>query len=163
MTHHSDQVCRCFTDLIDSDVYLQYKIELSQNGMVDGLSSTLLVSERLQRLRHYSSRFRNGIFNHETLDAHPDYVRQFRNLQLSSSRDVNGSTLYGNTFRSQYFLSVFTHGSAQAGIRSRRWMMPVGTLGDQTRLIGYCAFDRVQDLIVTVEDVRTMVNAQMRT
>ncbi|KAM5536881.1 hypothetical protein V8D89_009428 [Ganoderma adspersum] len=156
-------VCRYFADLINSDVYLQYRIELARNGMVDRLSSTLPVSERLQRLRQYSSCFCNGIFNHETLYAHPDYVRQFRSLEFNSSSSGDASILYGNTWRSQYFLSVFTHGSAQAGIQSRRWLVPVGTLGGQTRLIKGWAFDRVQDLIVTVEDVRIMINSQMRT
>ena len=66
------QVCHSFADVIYSDLSLQYKIELAQNGMVDGESSTLAVSEKLQRLRQYSSNFKCGAFQHEDLTAHPD-------------------------------------------------------------------------------------------
>ncbi|KAM5541118.1 hypothetical protein V8D89_005047 [Ganoderma adspersum] len=151
------RVCRCFADLIRSSVYLQYKIELGCNGMIDGLSSTLPVSERLQRLRQYSSKFRNGIFDHEDLNAHPDYIHQLRDLQWSLATYSAGvsSILYSDSLREyKSFLSVFTDGSAQAGIQSRRWIMPIGTPGDQMRFVCGWLIDHVHDLLVTIEQVK---------
>ncbi|KAM5541119.1 hypothetical protein V8D89_005048 [Ganoderma adspersum] len=81
------QVCRYFADLIRSEAYLQYKIEVVQNGIVDGDSTTLLVSER----RQYSSNFSNAIFDHATPDAHPDYTHQFRDLRWNYSTHAGGS------------------------------------------------------------------------
>ncbi|KAM5536879.1 hypothetical protein V8D89_009426 [Ganoderma adspersum] len=151
------RVSRCFADLIDSDVYLQYRIELARNGMVDGLASTLPVSERLQRLRQYSANFRNDIFDFEDPTAHPDYLHQLRNLQWSSGTQTAGvtSVLYdiNNPVTFKSCLSVFTDGSVQAEIPSRRWIMPIGTQGDQTRDMYYWVIDRAQDLLVTIERV----------
>ena len=159
------QVCRCFADLIRSEESLQYGIELAQNGMVDSDSSTLLVSGRLQRLRQYSSDFRNGIFKHEDLDAHPDYSRQFRNLGWNARRRTDGSVTSAigyNPVGSQALLSVFTHGSTQAGIESRRWMTPVGTDGDARRSIRNWAIDRAQDLLATLETIEMVMDGRMR-
>ncbi|KAI1789999.1 hypothetical protein LXA43DRAFT_1019001 [Ganoderma leucocontextum] len=150
------RVCRCFADLIHSHLYLQYRIELAQNGMVDGDSSTLPVSERLQRLRQYSSNFLNGIFDREDLTAHPDYILQMRNLRgrLSTTfyNEGSSSVLYGNLDgQSESFLSVFAHGSARAGIQSRRWLMPLGTPEHPGRIIRNWAIGGVQDLLVIAE------------
>ncbi|PIL34981.1 hypothetical protein GSI_02768 [Ganoderma sinense ZZ0214-1] len=154
------RVCRHFADLIRSEIYLQYKIELAQNGMVDWPSSTLPVSERRERLRQYSSNFRNGIFDHETLDAHPDYTRQFRALEWDFSLRTNGATsaIYG--VGSHLFLSVFTHGSAKAGIKSCRWLMRIGTHLDRTRWVRTWAIDHAQDLLITVEMVTTAADTR---
>ncbi|KAM5535807.1 hypothetical protein V8D89_010530 [Ganoderma adspersum] len=105
-----NKVCRLFADLIDSDIYLQYRIELTRNGMVDGLASTLPVSERLQHLRQYSVNFRNGIFDFEDPTAHPDYVRQLPNHQRSGATRIDGitSVLYIDSNACNSFLSVFT-------------------------------------------------------
>ena len=132
LTYSCTQVCRYFSVLVRSDLYLQYKIELAQNGMVDGQSSTLPVSERLQRLREYASRFRNGTFDHEDLTAHDEYANAFLNdpswtfLEVSSHEN-SLSTLYtrgshDSPLRKPHrlVLSVFTPGSAQAGIQSSR-------------------------------------------
>ena len=68
-------------------------IELTQNGMIDGQSSTLPMSERLQRLREYALRFRNGTFDHEDLTAHEEYANSFLNdpswtfLEVSSNEN----------------------------------------------------------------------------
>ena len=160
MSNH-DQVCRFFANCIDSDVYLQYRIELARNGMVDGLASTLPVSERLKRLRQYSIKFRNGIFDFEDpRTAHPDYVHQLRNLHWSGGTSTEGvtSVLYINTDTCDCFLSVFTDGSKQAGIASRRWLMPIGSSGDQTRMMSGWIIDRAQDLLITIEHVTTDTN-----
>ena len=141
---NDNKVCRFFADLIDSDVYLQYRIELARNGMVDGLASTLPVSERLQHLRQYSVNFRSGIFDFEDTAAHPDYVQQLRNLQWCGATRTEGvtSVLYLDTNMGNYSLSVFTDGSRQAGIPSRRWIMPVGTSEDRTRGMSAERLDR---------------------
>ena len=133
------QVCRCFADRVRSEEGLQYKIELSRNGMVDGDSSTLLLSERLQRLRQYSSNFRSGIFDHETFPLVDD-----------THINANGS-----------FTLVFTYGSAQAGIQSRHWITPLGTPGGPRRFMCNWAIDRAQDLLATISEVETMTNGQM--
>ncbi|TFK90491.1 hypothetical protein K466DRAFT_660763 [Polyporus arcularius HHB13444] len=58
------QVCRRLFELVDSDVYLQYKIELTINGMVDvsgpALSPGVPVVERLEKLRAHGERVRSG-------------------------------------------------------------------------------------------------------
>ena len=159
---NDNKVCRFFADLIDSDVYLQYRIELARNGMVDGLASTLPVSERLQRLRQYSVNFRSGIFDFEDTAAHPDYVQQLQNLQWCGATRTEGvaSVLYFDTNTRDSSLSVFTDGSRQAGIPSRRWIMPVGTWEDRTRgMSGWIVIDRAQDLLVTIEDVGIGTNS----
>ncbi|TBU42757.1 hypothetical protein BD309DRAFT_1034274 [Dichomitus squalens] len=52
------RVCRRFQRLIDGDIYLQYKIELALNGMIDGPQSyPMSVVERLQLLREYSKKY----------------------------------------------------------------------------------------------------------
>ncbi|PIL34932.1 hypothetical protein GSI_02719 [Ganoderma sinense ZZ0214-1] len=74
--------CPRFTDktsqgaLALRDLSLQYSIELSMNGMVDSDHSltTLPVSVRMQRLRHYSSDFSSGAFHRQDLTAHPDAI-----------------------------------------------------------------------------------------
>ncbi len=66
------QVCRSFSDL--SHLCLQYTIDLAQNGMVDGNTSVLPVSERLQRLRQYSSDFRIGTFYRECSMVHTSFL-----------------------------------------------------------------------------------------
>ncbi|PIL34969.1 hypothetical protein GSI_02756 [Ganoderma sinense ZZ0214-1] len=128
--------------------------------MVDGVSSTLLVPERLQRLRQYSANFRNGIFDHENVDSHPEYVRRFRNVRwgYSTRPKASSSALFGALESAGSFLTIFTRGSSQAGVPSRRWMMPAGTPGDRTRWMEAWAIDRAQDLLVTVEVVSIPTN-----
>ena len=133
------QVCRCFADIVRSEDGLQYKIELVRNGMVDGDSSTLFPSERLQRLHQYSSNFPNGIFDHETFPRVDD-------------TDINAD---GS------LTSVFIYGSAQAGIKSRHWMTPLGTPGGPRRLMCNWAIDRAQDLLAVIEEVETITNGQL--
>nr|VWO99672.1 Tetrahydroxynaphthalene reductase (EC (T4HN reductase) (THNR) [Ganoderma boninense] len=155
------RVCRYFADLIRSEVFLQYQIELARNGMVDCASSTLTMSERLQRLRKYSANFTNGVFDHETVDSHPEFLRRFRNLQwnYSTRPSISTSAIFGDMESSEYFLTNFTRGSSRAGVPARRWLMPVGTPGDHTRWMRSWAMDRAQDLLVTVEEANT--NVQM--
>ncbi len=57
------QVSRSLQRLIDVDIYLQYKIELVLNAMVDGSAScSMNVVERMQLLRDYSARYHNTEF-----------------------------------------------------------------------------------------------------
>ncbi|KAM5535808.1 hypothetical protein V8D89_010531 [Ganoderma adspersum] len=132
--------------------------------MVDGESSNLPVSQRLQRLRQYSSNFRNSIFDHEDLAAHPDYVRQFGHLARDYWSCANDSTsaLWGCNDRSEFFFSVFTYGSAQAGIQSRCRRISVGTRGAQPRFMDSWAIDSSEDLLATVEQVETGTDEQIR-
>ena len=151
LTH--EQVCRYFGVLIKADVYLQYKIELAQNGMVDGGSSILPVSQRLQRLRQFSSNFESAIFDHEDLSAHPDYVLRMRDLRwnVAIPAEASFSDLYSLGGRSDLSLSVFTPGSAQAGTQSNYSILPIGTAGEQGLMITKWAIDGAQDLLVVGE------------
>ena len=127
-------------------------IELAQNGMVDGESDAPL-PERLDRLRKYSSNFRNGILDHEDLAAHPDYVRRMVDLKFNTNIPFYhgcssaAAALYSK-HHSEYFLSAFVAGSAQAGTPSCRWIMPF-----TVRHVRKCEVDHGQDLLVTVEAV----------
>ncbi|KAM5541121.1 hypothetical protein V8D89_005050 [Ganoderma adspersum] len=147
------RVCRRFAALIHSDLYLQYKIELAQNGMVEGDSSALSTSERLRRLRQYSSNFRNGVFDRgEDHTEYPsDHMLETHNLRVISRRTSYHDSSFP-AFHLEFdqpagrFLSVFTHGSAQAGIRPRRWLIPLGShLGRKWTV------DDAQDLLVMAE------------
>ena len=94
--------------------------------MVDGECSTLPVSERLQRLRQYSSNFKRGAFHHEDLTAHPYHLR--RQFQVGWPRDIIAprtlsGAVYGMTDQDDsplYYLSRAVPGSAQGGIPSSR-------------------------------------------
>ena len=154
------QVCRSFEDLIHSDLSLQYRIELARNGMIDGKSSTLHVSDKLQRLRHYSSDFNRGAFHHEDLTAHPEYVLQNRNL-LGRLQSVippkqPSCALYGvpegdfDQDRSVY-LSLFVPGSAQGGIPSSRSLFTIRDAVKPDMAAKTWAVDYAQDLFVMVE------------
>ncbi|PIL34968.1 hypothetical protein GSI_02755 [Ganoderma sinense ZZ0214-1] len=154
MTGFTVTVCRYFEEVVRSNLYLQYKIELAQNGMVNGYSSILSISERLQRLREYASRFRDGIFDHEDLAAHPHYTHQVRSLPQNPTLTQNGR--YGMA------LSVFTPGSAQAGIQSSRYLLPIGRAGKQGLIISRWAIDEAQDLLVMVETADLTLPEQLR-
>ena len=123
--------------------------------MVDGAnSSTLAISERLQRLREYSSRFRAGNFNYEDLAAHPHYVHQIHSLPQYTKRiaDTFFSKLYSENDRCGVALSVFTPGSVQAGVRSSRSLLHIGTPGTEgLPVIVQWAIDEVQDLLVMAD------------
>ena len=153
LTSYHWQVCRDFLSLIDSDLFLQYKIALAQNGMVDGHSSTISTSERLQRLHDYSSKFCDGIFDHEDLGSHPLYLQQLRDRQQDRTiaREHFTSNLYSQDGRSDVSLSIFTPGSTQAAIRSSRHLLPIGTAGEPGFIITEWAIDGAQDLIVLAE------------
>ncbi|KAM5541117.1 hypothetical protein V8D89_005046 [Ganoderma adspersum] len=153
------RVCRCFADLVHSDMYLQYKIELAQNGVVDG-DSGASISVRLERLRKYSSNFRHGVFDYEDLTSHPEYVLRMVDLTLNmaspiSSQGSSSALYYGKhdfeSKRREYFFSVFIPGSALAGIPSSRCILPFEALYERARLIIKYAIDASQDLLVTVE------------
>ena len=140
-------------------MYLQYKIELAQNGVVDG-DSGASISERLERLRQYSRNFRHGVFDYEDLTSHPEYVLRMVDLKLDIATPISsqGSTsaLYCGEYdseskRREYFFSVFIPGSALAGIPSSRCVLPFSALDEPARRIIKYAIDPSQDLLVTVE------------
>ena len=125
--------------------------------MVDG-DSGAPTSERLQQLRKYSSNFRNGIFNHEDLTAHPAYVDRMVDLMLNTaipfSSQGSSAVLYSRYAVSEhrpYYLSLFIPGSIPASIPSSRWIMPFLVPDELARHILKCSKDSSQDLLVTVE------------
>ncbi|KAM5541127.1 hypothetical protein V8D89_005056 [Ganoderma adspersum] len=157
-------VCRSFADFIHSDLSLQYRIELAQNGMIDGESSTLPVSERLERLRQYSSNFKSGAFHHEDLTAHPDYVFPNRNLlgrlQSVIPPERHSCTLYNepeggfDQDHSVLYLSLFVPGSAQGGIPSSRSLFTIRGAVKPDMVAETWAMDYSEDLFVMVEMTR---------
>ncbi|KAM5536868.1 hypothetical protein V8D89_009415 [Ganoderma adspersum] len=126
---HGQDITRC----------IQYKIELAQNGMVNGHSSTISTSERLQRLREYSSKFCSRRFDHEDLTSHPHYICQMRNGQWNVTQ-IDGPP--------DMFLSTFTPGSAQAGIQSSHSLLRISTADGHAILVTKWAIDGAQDLLV---------------
>ena len=147
------QACRYFASIVRSDLYLQYKLELAQNGMVDGASSTLPLSDRLQRLRRYSSNFQRGIFDREYPGAHHCYLPQVRNLSWNAAMPgvSSFSNLYGLGYRDNRPLPVFIPGSKAAGIESSRFLLPIGTAAEPGLLVTNWAIDDAQDLLVVAE------------
>ncbi|KAH8099418.1 hypothetical protein BXZ70DRAFT_943596 [Cristinia sonorae] len=57
------QLNRLFKDIVDTDAYLQYKIELAVAGMEDGPPSSATPSERLQLLREHRKAWNEMRFN----------------------------------------------------------------------------------------------------
>nr|VWO94555.1 N/A [Ganoderma boninense] len=162
---HGQDIARCirvshgFAALIRSDLYLQYLIELAQSGMIDGESSALPVSERLRRLRQYSSNCCGGIFNHESLlhyssDSHQyQHHSALKGASLMRPDDVEGSSILSKRLDPPFgsFLSLVTHGSAQAGIQSHHEVIPFYIPEDLGRRFSWWAIDDAQDLLVISE------------
>ena len=123
--------------------------------MIDGESSTLPVSERLQRLRRYSSNFRLGIFNHEMLSRNPDYSLpkpyDLETQSFGTALSPESSSVFYRRMTPPFesFLCFVTHGSAQAGIQSRFRMIPLDIPEYTDNIVKAWAIDYVQDLLVT--------------
>ena len=130
--------------------------------MVDGRFSTLPISDRLQRLHQYASNFQRGIFNHEDLGAHPDYVRQMRNLTWNTvvPGEDSFSDLYSQGGRANLALSVFTPGSTAAGIKSRHYLLPIRA--EPGLVVTKWAIDDAQDLLVMAEVADSVLPEEMR-
>ena len=151
-----NQVCRTFADLIQANLSLRYRIALAQNGMVDGESSTLPVSERLQRLRQYSENFMSGAFQPEDLTAHPDYVLRDRELGwprtvLSVERPLGGLYKKSHQDDSPLYLSLFVPGSVQGGIQSSRSLFIIRNVAQPELAVVDWAMDATQDLFAMAE------------
>ncbi|KAM5541120.1 hypothetical protein V8D89_005049 [Ganoderma adspersum] len=164
---HGQDVATCiavrhsFADLIHSDLSLQYSIELAQNGMVDGESSTLPVSERLKRLRQYSLDFKKGAFQRQDLVTHPDYVPEMLNvdwpLRFPIGTKCASRALYKKVYENDtiLYLSLFVPGSAHAGIRSTFSLFTIHAAVKPDLIATEWAMDDAQDLFV-VADVAHM-------
>ncbi|KAM5539529.1 hypothetical protein V8D89_006801 [Ganoderma adspersum] len=114
-------------------------------------------ASRLQRLRQYSSKFASGSFDYEDFGTHHhDYVlQQLRILRWNTTMptDSSFSNLYSQDCRSDLALSIFTPGSAQAGIQSSYCLIHIGTAGEPGLFITKWAIDDAQDLLVIAEYV----------
>ena len=124
--------------------------------MVDGESSTLPVSEKLQRLRQYSSNFKSGAFQHQDMTAHPDYVLQERELgwpRNTYSADRPTGSLYKKSIDDEdpFYLSLFVPGSAQAGIPSARSFFITRDVAKPEANVVDWAMDPSQDLFAIVD------------
>ena len=124
----------------------------------------LPVSQRLQRLRQYSSNFDSGAFDHEDLAAHQDYVLRMRDLKwnVGVPAESSFSDLYSQGGRTNLSLSVYTPGTAQAGIQSSRCIIPLGAAGGSGLLITKWALDGAQDLLVIAEIANIVVPEQLQ-
>lgn len=129
--------------------------------MVDGDSSTLSTSERLRRLRQYSSNFRSGVFDRgEDPTAYPGHAVKMDHRGRRSRRTSHHETSFPAFFLEFHrptrpFLSVFTHGSTQAGIQHQRWLVPLGAQENPHHGGIKWAVDDAQDLLV-IASVVTM-------
>ena len=127
--------------------------------MVDGECSTLPVSDKLERLRQYSSNFKSGAFQHEEMTAHPDCVLQERELgwprNVYSTGRHTGS-LYKRSSREEdpFQLSLFVPGSAQAGIPSARsFSITRDVVKPEANVVDW-VMDTSQDLFAIAEITR---------
>ncbi|PIL34956.1 hypothetical protein GSI_02743 [Ganoderma sinense ZZ0214-1] len=156
-------VCRRVSDLIHGNLSLQYSLELAINGMVDGEYNTLPMSDRLQRLRQYSSDFKSGAFHRQDLTAHSDYLRQDREQIPWPRRLIVGPkpsgaiTTKADGVDSVLYLSHFIPGSAQGGIPSNRSLFSVRDALRRDLVVEGWAVDDAQDLLVMVEATRTLM------
>ena len=131
--------------------------------MIDGESSILPVSERLQRLREYSSDFQRGAFQHQDPTMHPDYVRfQTLNLewplQFPISTKCTSGALYRNIYdidKAILYLSLSVPGSERAGIRPSRSLFTIHTAVEPGLIVTGWAMDDAQDIFI-IADVAHM-------
>ena len=135
--------------------------------MVDGECSTLPVTEKLQRLRQYSSDFERGAFTHEDLTAHPDYLLQDRELgwprTVLSAQGPSGS-LYKKCYQddSPLYLSLFVPGSALGGIPSSRTLFTIREMEKpDLATVADWAMDESQDLFVMADMTRLSFEEEM--
>ncbi|KAM5541131.1 hypothetical protein V8D89_005060 [Ganoderma adspersum] len=123
-------------------------------------------ASRLQRLRQYSSKFASGSFDYEDFGTHHhDYVlQQLRILRWNTTMpaDSSFSNLYSQDCRSDLALSIFTPGSAQAGIQSSHCLIHIGTAGEPGLVITKWAIDDAQDLLVIAEVADIAIPERLR-
>ena len=113
-------------------------------------------------VRKYSSNFQRGVFRHEDLTAHPDYVLQQADLGWPRAiirPERPSGTLYKAVRHpdAPLYLSHFVPGSVQGGIPSSRSLFPIREAVKPDRMIKRWAMDDAQDLFIMVEMTRTHI------
>ncbi|RPD74966.1 hypothetical protein L226DRAFT_613173 [Lentinus tigrinus ALCF2SS1-7] len=142
--------------LVEHDVYLQYKIELAVNGMVDlsnagldehtGDPTHLPVVARLQKLREYATRFRSGKFK----DSYWEYSWE------RGTVDTNGwevQLAFGSAISyvvikpPQQEISVCAPPLLDGGMR--RWTIPLTAF--PADVVTAVSLDLSQDLLIVAQ------------
>ncbi|RPD59571.1 hypothetical protein L227DRAFT_575999 [Lentinus tigrinus ALCF2SS1-6] len=158
------QVCRRLEQLTTHDVYLQYKIELAVNGMVDVPSPSgeagMPVVERLGKLREHRERLRTGTF------ADSGFAHSWQQWPRVESMPTDGwethlafgsSISYVVVKPPQREISVCAPpvlglglpGGADSEARMRCWSVPLGVFPEGE--VVAASVDIAQDLLLVVQ------------
>nr|VWP01530.1 Uncharacterized protein [Ganoderma boninense] len=142
-------VCVRFRRLVQTDVSLQYKIELVKSGMLDGPigRGTLGTGDRLVHLRAYNARLRNGEYTSVQdgpVDSDPDPHGE-RTAERVWSTGASLAYVTRKAGRRQLVLSV-PPVSRMDGLRMRNVAVPLAEF-EEDMLV---ATDYNQDLLVGV-------------
>ena len=132
------QVCRLCKELIETDLYLLYKVELAANGMLDGFQSGLSVRERLEKLVEYRTRIRSGAQVNVENNWFASDDASLSSLLLGSSPSYHHQTTNKCT--------IYSPPCAAGHSTGRQWSLePSHTYNSSTLVV---AADIAQDLVV---------------
>ena len=137
------QVSRALQHVVQTDVLLQYKVELAIGGMVDGPPGGIPISERLRRLRACNQAWASGTHTWEAASYSEVWLPTCRRWGFRSSSD--GSLSYLLQHDHGFELYVYSPPCPSAGRISQQWKIPLGQLDefDVSAVV-----DVAQDLIV---------------
>ncbi|KAI0652970.1 hypothetical protein C8Q70DRAFT_687696 [Cubamyces menziesii] len=139
------QICRHWRSLIDSDKYLQFKIGLWAEGLLDGLDNTMGVDAQSKLLCDYKARWKDAQFlrDLDCIQVGPDDIRA-RKTQSS----IDGSVMYMLPAGHSPRLVVCSPPSTLRRLEKRVWTLP---LADIEGNIFRIAVDVSQDLLLVAE------------
>jgi len=137
------QVSQRFSDLISDSISLQYKIELALNGMVDGPSGGMNVSERLQALRTRKTAWASQQFAGTRTFTVSQYEwaftgTHFAHLKLQTSLELEIIQIPCNI----------------SGITESSWTLPIAVSSEQ--IVQGFTIDGSQDLLVLIKGRREL-------
>ncbi|KAI0749680.1 hypothetical protein C8Q80DRAFT_1163391 [Daedaleopsis nitida] len=145
------KVCRRLVRAIRTDLSLQYKMELEENGMIDGSLVDMPVAEKLVRLRKYVESLRTGSVaassSYSTIRA--DNTSE-HTWEAETSYDNSITYMVRDQHNKATAFVVHSLPSVTFGISARRWSVPIGHVSD-TILRG--TVDLSQNLLVLSERV----------
>ncbi|KAM5533837.1 hypothetical protein V8D89_012500 [Ganoderma adspersum] len=158
------RVSRSLQHLIDADIYLQYKIELALNGMVDGPASCKMnFVEKLQLLKDYSvqyhsANFTNSHFKH-SWQRWPEDVTMPK-TDWEPLLGFGGSISYIVIKPPQKQISICAPPSFAGPREMEDWVVPYETLSGRPELVVVSvSVDLSQDLLLVAvqgEDTRNL-------
>ncbi|KAI0707151.1 hypothetical protein C8Q76DRAFT_144958 [Earliella scabrosa] len=146
------RVCRLCKELIETDLYLLYKVELAANGMLDGFQSGLSVRERLEKLVEYRTRIRSGAQVNVENNWFASDDASLSSLLLGSSPSYHHQTTNKCT--------IYSPPCAAGHPTGRQWSLePSHTYNSSTLVV---AADIAQDLVVVSQFLNVTKNFAIR-